>query len=128
MPATTASPPSTASAFGRSSAHVPRLDRSAAVHQPARHPGPALHAAVPARGARHAEELDAEAEALFREGIEAKHHDDAYILSTVFFAAVLFFASVSMRLGWWRLRVGVFALGTVMLGIGLTWVLSQPSA
>jgi hypothetical protein len=108
--------------------HVPRLDRSAAVHQPARHPGPALHAAVPARGARHAEELDAEAEALFREGIEAKHHDDAYILSTVFFAAVLFFASVSMRLDWWRLRVGVFALGTVMLGIGLTWVLSQPSA
>jgi hypothetical protein len=46
----------------------------------------------------------------------------------VFFAAVLFFASVSMCLDWWRLRVGVFALGTAMLGIGVTWVLSQPIA
>ena len=75
-----------------------------------------------------AEEINAHADEAYREGIEAKHHDDAYILSTVFFAAVLFFASVSMRLEWWRLRVAVFSLGAIMLAVGLGWVVSQPIA
>ena len=69
-----------------------------------------------------------EAEKLYSEGIDAKQHDDAFILSTVFFAAVLFFGSVSLRLEWWPLRVGVFALGSVILLAGLAWVLSQPTA
>lgn len=72
--------------------------------------------------------LEAQADRLYREGVEAKHHDDSYILSTVFFAAVLFFASVSMRLEWWRLRLVVFGLGSAMLLAGLTWVASQPIA
>jgi predicted transporter len=59
--------------------------------------------------------------------VEAKKHDDAFTLSTVFFAAVLFFGSVSLRLAWWPLRVTVFTLGTFMLVIGLVWVLSQPT-
>lgn len=80
----------------------------------------------PVEGVRAAK-LDVEAEKLYREGIEAKDHDDAFTLSTVFFAAVLFFGSVSLRLAWWPLRVGVFALGTVMLIVGLAYVLSQPT-
>jgi hypothetical protein len=80
----------------------------------------------PSEGVRAAA-LDAEAEKLYREGIEAKDHDDAFTLSTVFFAAVLFFGSVSLRLGWWPLRVVVFALGSVMLIVGLAWVLSLPT-
>jgi hypothetical protein len=80
----------------------------------------------PAEGVRAAE-LDAEAEQLYREGIKAKDHDDAFTLSTVFFAAVLFFGSVSLRLEWWPLRIGVFTLGSLMLIIGLAWVLSQPT-
>jgi hypothetical protein len=75
-----------------------------------------------------AAELDAEAEKLYREGVEAKKNDDAFTLSTVFFAAVLFFGSVSLRLDWWPLRVAVFLLGGVMLLGGLAWVLSLPAA
>ncbi|HEX2105337.1 MAG TPA: hypothetical protein VHF51_16920 [Solirubrobacteraceae bacterium] len=72
--------------------------------------------------------LDEEAEELYREGAEAKGHDDGYILSTVFFAAVLFFASMSLRLEWWKLRVAVFGLATAMLLLGVVWVLSLPIA
>ena len=75
-----------------------------------------------------AEELDAEAEELYREGVQAKKHDDEFTLTTVFFAAVLFFGSVSLRLDWWPLRVAVFALGSVMLLGGLAWMLSLPAA
>jgi hypothetical protein len=74
----------------------------------------------------HAAALETEADALFREGIEAKAHDDAFILSTVFFAAVMFFAGVCMRLEWWRLRVAVFGIGSVMLVGGIAWVLTLP--
>jgi hypothetical protein len=75
-----------------------------------------------------AAKLDTDAEKLYREGVQAKRHDDSYTLSTVFFAAVLFFGSVSLRLEWWPLRVGVFALGSVMLLVGLAFVVSLPSA
>jgi hypothetical protein len=36
-----------------------------------------------------AAELDADAEKLYHEAVEAKEHDDSYTPSTVFFAAVL---------------------------------------
>jgi hypothetical protein len=75
-----------------------------------------------------AAKLDTDAEKLYREGVQAKRHDDSYTLSTVFFAAVLFFGSVSLRLEWWPPRVGVFALGSVMLLVGLAFVVSLPSA
>ena len=38
------------------------------------------------------------ADAALPEGTQAKTNDDRYILSTVFFAAVLFFAGISLRL------------------------------
>jgi hypothetical protein len=66
--------------------------------------------------------LDAEAEEPYREGVKAKEHDDAYTLSTVFFA------SVSLRLEWWPLRLAVFGLGTLMPAVGLVRVVSQPIA
>jgi hypothetical protein len=75
-----------------------------------------------------AAELDAKAEELFQEGITAKENDDAFILSTVFFAGVMFFAGVCMRLDWWRLRVAVFGLGSAMLVGGVVWVLALPIA
>ena len=78
--------------------------------------------------AGRAAQLEAEAERLYREGVEAKEHDDAFTLATVFFAAVLFFGSVSLRLDWWPLRLGVFGLGSAMLLVGLVWMLSLPAA
>ena len=38
--------------------------------------------------------------------------DGLYVLATVFFAAVLFFAGISLRLDWRPLRIGV--LGFVL--------------
>jgi hypothetical protein len=81
----------------------------------------------PASLARAAEH-DRHAEELFREGIDAKDNDDDYILSTVFFAMVLFFAGVSMRLDWRRLRIFVFGLSCLLLLGGLGFVLSLPTA
>ena len=91
-------------------------------------PGPLYMPQYRPAEATRAAELDGQAEELYREGIDAKEHDDAFILSTVFFAAVLFFGSVSLRLEWWPLRVAVFALGGVILFVGLAWVLAQPTA
>src|SRR6185436_17007886 len=55
--------------------------------------------------------LDRRADQLYEEGTQAKTNDDHYILSTVLFAAVLFFAGISLRLEWRPLRITVLALG-----------------
>ena len=89
-------------------------------------PGPLYVPEYRLAASERAAKLEAEAEELYREGVEAKHHDDAYTLSTVFFAAVLFFASVSLRIEWWPLRLAVFGLGSAMLVGGLVWVLFLP--
>jgi hypothetical protein len=73
-------------------------------------------------------ELDADAEKLYREGVEAKEHDNSYTLSTVFFGAVLFFGSVSLRLEWWPLRLGGVRARERQLLVGLVWVVSLPDA
>jgi hypothetical protein len=70
----------------------------------------------------------AKANALFKEGTDAKTNDDKYILSTVFFAAVLFFAGISLRLDWRPLRIFVLGAATVMLLSAAIFVLSLPIA
>jgi hypothetical protein len=75
-----------------------------------------------------AKTFDAEADSRYHEGTEAKTNDDKYILSTVFFAAVLFFAGISLRLDWQPLRIGVLCLGAVMLIGGGVFVLTLPIA
>jgi hypothetical protein len=72
--------------------------------------------------------LDAEADELFEEGTKAKDYDDRYILSTVFFAAVLFFAGISLRLDWRPLRFAVLGIGIAMLVGGTVHVLTLPVA
>jgi hypothetical protein len=75
-----------------------------------------------------ADVADRAADRLFLRGTRAKNNDDHYVLSTVFFAAVLFFAGISLRLEWLRLRVFVIALATTMLLGGMAFVLSLPVA
>jgi hypothetical protein len=55
----------------------------------------------------------------FGEGKTATEHTDDYVLTTVFFAAVLFFAGISTRFDWLRLRAIMLALG----GVGLVYCL-----
>ena len=71
---------------------------------------------------------DARADRLFAEGGDAKNSDDRYILSTVFFAAVLFFSGISLRLAWAPLRIFVLSLAAILLVGGLIFVATLPVA
>jgi hypothetical protein len=75
-----------------------------------------------------AKTFDAEADTRYEEGTKAKTNDDKYILSTVFFAAVLFFAGISLRLDWQPLRIAVLCLGGAMLLGGVAFVATLPIA
>jgi len=72
--------------------------------------------------------LDVVADKLFQEGTAAKTNGDRYILSTVFFAAVLFFAGISLRLDWQPLRIAVLGMALVLLAGGVAFVLTLPVA
>ena len=86
--------------------------------------GPEYRLAETAR----ASALDARADELYREGTEAKTNDDHYILSTLFFAAVLFFAGISLRLDWRPLRSVVLGMAAALLLAGVAYVLTLPVA
>ena len=72
--------------------------------------------------------LDATADELYQEGTAGKSNDDKYILSTVFFAAVLFFAGISLRLDWRPLRIAVLGMALTLLIGGVAFVLTLPVA
>jgi hypothetical protein len=91
-------------------------------------PGPLYMPQYRPAALRRAKAFDAEADARYKEGTLAKTNDDKYILSTVFFAAVLFFAGISLRLDWRPLRIGVLCLGAAMLIGGGAFVLTLPIA
>ena len=76
----------------------------------------------------NAARFDATADELYKDATNAKANDDHYILSTVFFAAVLFFAGISLRLLWRPLRLTVLGMATVLLTGGLVYVLTLPVA
>jgi len=95
---------------------------------PAAIPGPLYMPQYKLAATDKAAELDRQADELYAEGTSAKTYDDRYILSTVFFAAVLFFAGISLRLDWRPLRITVLAMGGVLLLGGLIYVFALPVA
>jgi hypothetical protein len=56
----------------------------------------------------------------------ANEHADNYMLAVVLFASSLFFAGISMKVGSFRARAGVLALGCVLFLGTLIWVLTVP--
>jgi hypothetical protein len=95
---------------------------------PRARPGPLYMPQYRPAATKRAAVFDGVADAEYGGGTEAKTNDDKYILSTVFFAAVLFFAGISLRLDWQPLRVGVLCLGGAMLLGGVAFVLTLPVA
>ena len=77
---------------------------------------------------KRATTLDRTADIRYEEGTAAKELDDKYILSTVFFAAVLFFSGISLRLDWRPLRIAILTFGTCMLFGGVIYVFTLGSA
>lgn len=97
------------------------LDEWAAA-EPALNPESSEH---PLGDDQYAEELVAESERLqqeaaakFQEARDANQTGDGYVLGTVIFASVLFFAGIASKFSSVRVQAGLVLLGFVMLGIG----------
>ncbi|MCZ7531247.1 MAG: hypothetical protein M5U31_13480 [Acidimicrobiia bacterium] len=73
-----------------------------------------------------ADELDAEATELFEEAREANQRADNYILTTVLFASVLFFAGVGTKFESLRVKVATLAFGALVFSGALVLLLYQP--
>ena len=62
----------------------------------------------------------------FEDGKEATEHTDSYVLTSVFFASVLFFAGISMRFLWHKMRITVLVLATSTLVYGGVQIATLP--
>jgi hypothetical protein len=70
--------------------------------------------------------LSAEAEALLREGDEANQYGDNYVLTTVFFAAVLFFTGIVTKFKTDSVRVLTLVMASVALVGATAFMLTLP--
>jgi hypothetical protein len=70
--------------------------------------------------------LETEGTQHFEHGKEATEHTDSYVLTTVFFASVLFFAGISMRFEWRKMRITVLVLATLTLAYGFVQIATLP--
>lgn len=75
---------------------------------------------------QESERLEGEAEGLFKEGREANQTSDNYVLATIFFAAVLFFAGLSVKFRTRRLVVATLLFGSLMFLGGLARLVTLP--
>jgi len=73
-----------------------------------------------------ADRLDHIGEVRFEQAKEATEHADDYIFATVFFAAVLFFAGISMRFQWLAMRLVVLGISAIFLGYGIFHLATLP--
>jgi hypothetical protein len=97
------------------------------LHNAAATPSPLLMPQYQPKEASLANQLERKADHAFVSGRDATDHTDAYVFTTVFFAAVLFFAGISMRFAWFEMRLVVLGLGTLCLAYALIRVLSLPA-
>ena len=70
--------------------------------------------------------LETEGTEHFENGKNATERTDSYVLSTVFFASVLFFAGISMRFVWQKMRITVLVLATLTLVYGVVQIATLP--
>ena len=64
----------------------------------------------------------------FDQGKTATDHTDAYVLTTVFFAAVLFFAGISTRFDWQKLRSALLVFAAFGVGYAVFRIFRLPFA
>jgi hypothetical protein len=74
-----------------------------------------------------ADDLEKLGDLRFDQAKDATEHADSYIFGTVFFAAVLFFAGISMRFRWLPMRITVLSLSAVFLGYGVVHLATLPT-
>jgi hypothetical protein len=71
--------------------------------------------------------LEREGTEHFELGKDATENTDSYVLTTVFFATVLFFAGISLRFAWQRMRVAVLVLGAISIGYAVVMLATLPT-
>jgi hypothetical protein len=71
-----------------------------------------------------ADELEREGDRRFEAAHDATENADEYVFTTVFFAAVLFFAGISMRFAWIAMRIAILSLAFVFLVYGIATLLA----
>ena len=98
------------------------------LHNAAVTPSPLLMPQYHPAQVAHADQLERKADGAFAVGRSATDHTDNYVLTTVFFAAVLFFAGISMRFAWVEMRMVVLGLGTLCLIYALARIVLLPTA
>ena len=74
-----------------------------------------------------ADQLEKLGDLRFEQGKEATENADDYVFATVFFAVVLFFAGISLRFEWTRLRILILVMGGALLVYGGVRILSLPT-
>lgn len=74
------------------------------------------------------QELEAKADQYFADAQESNRTRDDYVLGSVFFASVLFFAGISSKFRTVKVRSILVVAGVVMLVIGLIQVAGLPTA
>jgi hypothetical protein len=72
------------------------------------------------------QELETQAEQYFTDAQEANQTADDYVLGTVFFASVLFFAGISTKFRSLNVRMSLIGAGGVMLLVGLAQIIGLP--
>ena len=70
--------------------------------------------------------LEAQGTEHFDNGKEATENTDSYVLTTVFFATVLFFAGISLRFAWQSMRIVVLVIGSLSLVYAIVLVARLP--
>ncbi len=73
-----------------------------------------------------AERLEARADELFAAGEDANTYSDVYTLTTLLFAAVLFFAAISERFEYFRAQITLLVLAGIGLVAGIAVAAGQP--
>ena len=73
-----------------------------------------------------AKAFEVRASALFNEGEDANTYSDIYTMSTLLFAIVLFFAAISERFDYIRMRVLLLSLAAAGLVAGLVVAIGEP--
>jgi len=75
---------------------------------------------------QNAEDLEARAHSLFEDGEAANTYSDVYTLTTLLFAAALFFAAIAERFESARARMALLVLAGIGLIAGVSIALGQP--
>jgi hypothetical protein len=77
--------------------------------------------------AQRAAKLETAADHLVVDGATARDRADEYVLTTVFFASVLFFAGISLRITRQWLRMIILTLGVAFLLYGVVQIIVLPT-